>query len=831
VYNFGEYINFMAGEFVNRTISILILAALPVIIVSATPAIPAPAWRDAGIDKQQLVADWLRSDTLRFGKGSPVIPVSPEADAAGTVEYPTAVIIAGGKKLAEQLEEQGMALASEQAELDRLEKALESLPADADNESRRQLYLEAHQTIRRMALNNPLLDFDTILFAKGAPSRFPHISDQYYGWWSRPGGGIYLLRDIATDNPQLTCLTTEFPEGSFIRPDLSFDGQKVLFSYARYYDHVPDIRNKFDKNNVPEDAFYHVYEMNIDGTSCRQLTRGKYDDVDARYLPGEKITFISTRKGTAIQCGTESAMATMTNTLPDSYVRCGGDNYRPVPVFTLHRMDADGGSMMPLSAFENFEWAPSVAHDGRILFTRWDYIDRFNGHFFSLWSCNQDGRNGQLEYGNFTTRPQVTMEARAIPNSQKLVFTASAHHSNTGGSLILFDRRRGTEGDEPIDRLTPEVPFPETEKWVGMYYANPWPLSEEQYLVAWSDKRLPPHGRYDDVKRNPINATGIYLYDVFGNLTLIYRDPELASSCPIPVRPRPEPFAGPDVNAQEADQKSTFVIQDVYQGLTGIERGTIKRLRIVGVPPKVQPFMNRPNLGVSAEDPGKFVLGTVPVEKDGSAYFYCPSGIPVFFQVLDDEGLAIQTMRTLTYVWPGQTLSCVGCHESRQMAPKSGDTRPLATVRSPSKIIPGPDGTWPMRFDTLVQPVLDKRCITCHRSDGTNRKAAALDLSPAKAYDTLVGFSNNNLRKLAHERDRSIPGEGVARKSKLLKILQLGKQHKELKLDADSINRLIVWMDVYAQRAGHFSEEQERELIQLKKSLTPMLGYLDDTTR
>ena len=636
------------------------------------------------------------------------VPHGSNLAAAAAREYRTAGIIERGMQLAEHLRMLGVGTDGERATLAALTQKLAALPANADNDVRKRLYFDAHWTVRGLTLKNPLFDFDRVLFAKGAPGRYPHISDQYYGWWSRPGGGIFLLRGIKSGKPDLLCLTTGFAEGSFIRPELSFDGRKAIFSYAKYYAHVSNLPNKADKKDVPEDAFYHIYEMNIDGTGCRQVTRGKYDDIDARYLPDGDIVFVSTRKGRAVQCSKANTMATLTNTAMDSYVRCGGDNYRPVPVFTLHRMDAIGSNIWPISAFENFEWAPSVANDGRVLFTRWDYIDRSNANFFSLWSCNQDGSNAQLVYGNFTVRPQMKMEARAIPNSRKIVFTAGAHHSNNGGSLVLLDRRCGTEEAEPLVRLTPEVPFPETEAWPETYYANPYPLSEEYYLVAWSDQKL---------LRNPVNATGIYFYDAFGNLDLIYRDPALSSSCPVPVRPRSVPSVTPDGNVVKSDRGSAFILQDVYQGLPGISRGTVKRLRIVGVPPKTQPFMNNPNLGVSSEDPGKFVIGTVPVEADGSAHFYCPPGIPVFFQALDEQGMAMQTMRTLTYVWPQQTLSCVGCHESRQMAPMAGGTRPTAFLRQPSKITPGPDGAWPLRFDKLVQPALDRHCVSCHRTD------------------------------------------------------------------------------------------------------------------
>ncbi len=315
-----------------------------------------------------------------------------------------------------------------------------------------------------------------------------------------------------------------------------------------------------------------------------------------------------------------------------------------------------------------------MADDGRILYTRWDYIDRFNGHFFSLWSVNQDGTNPQLVYGNYTVKPQAVLEACSVPHSTKILFTAAAHHSTVGGSLVLLDRRRGDEYEAPLTRLTPEVPFPETEAWPGAYYANPYPLSEDFYLVAWSTRQLPPHAGSAPITddRNPANALGLYLGDRFGNLELLYRDEQISSMYPIPVRPRPRPPARPAEVDWDGVQEGSLLVQDVYQGLTGIARGTVKRLRIVAVPPKVQPHMNQPSIGVSAEDPGKYVLGTAPVASDGSAFFRIPSGVPVFFQALDDKGLALQTMRSLTYVLPGQTLSCVGCHESRDQAPPIG---------------------------------------------------------------------------------------------------------------------------------------------------------------
>ena len=421
--------------------------------------------------------------------------------------------------------------------------------------------------------------------------------------------GIYILAGFKKGKPKLRRLTKDFPEGNFVRPELSYDGTKVLFAFAKYYPHVCHVEDKTRREeNLPEDSFYHLYEMNVDGSGVRQLTHGYYNDFDGRYLPDGRIVFLSTRKGTAIQAGYASAQKTCDATQPESFVRCGGGNTRPVAVYTLHRMNADGSDLCAISAFENFEWTPSIAHDGRILYARWDYIDRFNGHFMSLWSTNPDGTYPNLVYGNYTKRPQCVFEARPIPGSRKLIFTATAHHSITGGSLALLDRSKGSEFEHPLTRLTPEVCFPETEGFPDHYYSGPWPLDETHYLCAWHDRKLPPHRCMTGKEpENPGNAGGIYLYDAFGNLNLLYRDPEITSQNPIPLRPRTVPRALPDLVDRRSPQRGRFLLQDVYRGMEGIERGTIngntvdgnavRRIRVVGVLPKVQPQYEHAGFG------------------------------------------------------------------------------------------------------------------------------------------------------------------------------------------------------------------------------------------
>lgn len=681
-------------------------------------------------------------------------------------------------------------------------------------------YLEVMAVRRGLMLANPLLDFDSVLFTKRVPGTFNHMSDQYYGWWSRPGGGIYILSGIKSGEPKVVCLTDSFKEpGSFLRPMLSFDAKKVLFAWCRYYPDLAKQRDKLNKGNVPEDAFYHVFEMNIDGSNVRKLTGGKYDDFDARYLPDGRIVFCSTRRGQSLQAGKMSAEESIKCIDgPDMYVRCGGDAQRPVPVYTLHTMDGDGKNVIAISPFEMFEWEPSVAADGSILYSRWDYIDRDNMPYMKLWAINPDGTNARLIYGNYTKTPHCTFEPRSIPGSSKIIVLASGHHAQTMGSLVLLDSAAGMEGKDPLTRLTPEVCFPEIEGWPTNFYASPWPLSERHYLVSWGKEPAPNQG-----KTRLTNAMGLYLFDAQGGREMIYRDPEISSMYPIPLKAQATPpVIASGVNWDGA-QEGRFMVADVTQGLKTVKQGQIKALRVVAVPGKTLPWMNNPPLGITRDDPGKVVLGTVPVEKDGSAYFKVPSGVIVFFQALDARGVAVQSMKSVTYVQPGQTVSCIGCHETRNSSSAATSSKPLAGLREPSKLTPGPEGSWPLRFDRLVQPVLEAKCVSCHDAKAPmkgHEKGAKTVLTADKAYDTLVKFGKPSLHEqvwAGYRLGYSIEGEGLAAKSALLALLTNAKGHYGAKVEGAELERFVVWMDCYAQRQGSFGAEQEKQLEEFRQ--------------
>ena len=681
-------------------------------------------------------------------------------------------------------------------------------------------YLRARWIRREMALHHPLLDFDTLFFTKRVPGQFNHMSDQYYGWWSRPGGGLYLLSGFRGDNPVETCITKVFTEpGSFLRPMIDYDAKRVVFAWCKYYPELAAEQDKLCKDNVPEDAFFHLYEMNLDGTGLRQLTFGKYDDFDGRYLPDGRIVFLSTRRGQSLDRSVaQASLSTPDAALPDCYVRCGGGPERPVAVYTLHTMNRDGSGIHPISPFEMFEWTPTVAHDGTLIYSRWDYIDRDNMPYMSLWQTNPNGTNARIVYGNFTHSPHCTFEPRSIPGSNKLVFLASGHHAQTMGSLVLLDPSVDSEGASPIKRLTPEVCFPEIEGWPQSYFANPWPLSEDWYLVSWGAETNPSQGQLRSE-----NAMGLYLFHTSGFMELLYRDPEITCAYPIPVAPREAPPVIADPRQTSGAEEGRFVLTNVYRGLN-VEPGSVHALRLVAVPPKTHPTMNAPSLGIMHDDPGKCVLGTVPVEADGSAYFRLPAGVIIFMQALDEDGMALQTMRSTTHVQPGQTLSCIGCHESRHQAPPG--RMPLAAMREPSKITLPPPGAWPFRFDKLVQPVLDQHCISCHGPEGATRRERRFDLTAEHAYETLTEYgrpSPASLIRKQYKDGQSMPGDCIARHNEVVKLLAANEGHHGVTLAPREMDALITWLDTYAQRLGSFDAAQETALEELKERQRSLL--------
>lgn len=698
-----------------------------------------------------------------------------------------------GKTGGQDLASQWLALRSRFGRISNSDKA-----TDAEWEK---LWLDTHRLRRQMALSNPLADVGPLAFVKSVPSAMSHQLTQYGGRRARPGGGVFVL-DRPGQSLQARRLDHGLPMGSPVHLDVSWDGKRVLFAHCETDPNATEW-------TANADQFYHLYEMSADGANLRQLTEGRFDDFAPRYLPNGKILFISTRRG--------------------GFHRCGRG---PCPVYTMAVAEADGSNIRVISFHETHEWDPSVLNDGRIIYTRWDYVDRHAVHYQQLWSVRPDGSDVRIFYGNNTLNPVGVWEARPIPGSNRVMATAAAHHAMTAGSIILLDVTHGIDGLDPITRLTPDALFPESEarverwfnatgvteapevpeeqlRWPNHCYRTPYPLSENFFLAAYSFDPL-----IGEPFANRPNMFGIYLVDRFGNKELLYRDASIGSLWPMPLRPRRVAPALPSMLAEDSSGEGTFLLRDVNTSWPQLSdsRGVVKSLRIIQVLPKTTPHSNTPRVGLANASPGKQVLGTVPVEPDGSAFFRAPSGIPLLFQALDERGMAIQTMRSITYLQPGEQTSCVGCHEHRTTAPALNKLS-QAVLREPSSIVPGPDGSRPFSYPILVQPVLDKHCVSCHGGEKTEGK---IDLTGepegqfSRSYNALVrmvpfsqwqGTPQANFEPLTH------PDQFGARASSLMPLLLAG--HEGVELSAEEYERLVTWMDNNALFYGTFDPEDQ----------------------
>ena len=722
--------------------------------------------------------DWLTADHL--------------SGAVATWDAATARHLELAGRLIRELRALGQAgdLVAEEAELRRL--AAEARSDAGAAEQGRSLYLRVRWLKRHIALSNPLLGFGELLFAKRVPSEYSHLVMQYFGWRALPGGGLFALEQPGRSLRVRPVLDPSFATGSVFAPNLSFDGRRVLFSWS---------------SCVEPDTCYHVFEADLASGAVRQLTSGPYDDLMPTYLPNGDIVLCSTRRR--------------------GYARCFGAQFgERWHVYTLHRMGPDGSNLRALSVHETNEWFPEVLSDGSLTYARWDYVDRHAVLHQNLWRTNPDGTLPVALWGNHTEDPHCSFEARTVPGSRKILCTASAHHSITAGSLMLIDPERAVDGQEAVERVTPDVCFPEAEGWPSSYYATPWPLSEDFYLASYSPRPLIPEPTPNDPA-----ALGLYLVDRWGNRELLYRDPAIGCTSPIPLRARPCPPVIPDLVAPSASPEPTgrYLMLDVNRGLAGVAPGSVKALRVVQILPKATPVADAPPVGLAGQEPARAVLGTIPVEADGSAYFEAPALKPLLFQALDERGMAIQTMRSAAYLQAGETLSCVGCHDARTTAPPS--PMPVAARREPSAIRPGPDGTRPFSFARLVQPVLDRHCASCHPAGG-GQTGVDLSGTPSGAfsasYMALTGGTTSfyydatnpeNARAALVPRyggwnpvhSTAVGGTYGSHGSRLMRMLDEG--HYGVTLPPDDWERLAIWIDANALFYGTYDvAEQQRQL-------------------
>jgi hypothetical protein len=667
-----------------------------------------------------------------------------------------------------------------------------------------------------------------LLFTKRFTLNANHVYTEFINSTWMPGGNLFVLNlETGRERELIPSLTG----GVFNRFDVSFDAKKVLFDYK-----------KSDAEG------YRIYEVNIDGTGLRQITfpdpderelQGKYgrkgyhngtDDLHPCYLPDGGIVFVSTRCQYGVLCAAADQFTTK----------------------NLYRMDADGGNMVPLSNSSVSEACPTIMPDGRILYHRWEYIDKTAGNLKSLWAMKPDGTASAEIYGNTISHPEGMFYPRPIPGADSRILMLGTTHccpNNAMGTVIVVDTRKNIRSLDAMTFITKDVNAlghngfffkDENDEWKldttgipGRLFKDPYPISESLFIAAHKPKGL----KWD----NPV-AYDLSLLDEQGADALLYRDPAISCWHPFPLIPRKKP----PVLSSSVDEKlaaenlAACVVTDIYEGMEKVERGTIKYLRVMEQVPRPWAARNawshddKDGMAHTAIGQGLLGLkvqhGIVPVEADGSAYFTVPAERNIYFQSLDKNYMAVQSERTYVNYMPGEVRSCVGCHELPNNVPASRNRGVvLALGRPPSVPQPQPGEPTALKvFDYArqIQPIWDRHCMECH--SGKDSKAG-LNLAGAPygiysiSYDSLVGTNKKQTtlvgnRKLLNENVGSAPIEYLppysvgSHTSLLLAMLapdrvqladadaatraaQLAKEHKKVKLSDEELIKIANWID------------------------------------
>jgi len=592
--------------------------------------------------------------------------------------------------------------------------------------------------------------------------------------------------------------------GKFIGDvDLHFDADKLLFSSFRDKDQLSE--------GPGQGKGYAVFELRIDPNTGKRRGEPRVvspdmgqdvDCYDACYLPDGRIIFASTAAYEGVPC-------------------VGGGSY----VANLYRMNPDGSDVRRLTFDQDASWHPSMMENGRVMFTRWEYTD--SAHYYSrvLMHMNPDGTDQKAFYGSNSYWPNSMFFARQIPGKPNMfISTITGHHSNAkGGALCLFDVTKGRqEADGAVQFLTgrgktvhPLVIDGLHSAYSPMFY-NPYPINDKFFLATSS-------------------GGDVFLLDTFDNIVRLKADDDPGKYYePIPLRKTKKPFVRRDT-VRPGEKDATVMISNIYDGpgLAGVPRGTVKRLRVYRYEYGPRHKGGHYSMGMEAGWDAKQVLGTVPVEDDGSVSFRVPANTPFSMQPIDGEGKALQIMRSWTVAMPGETLTCLGCHESPNMPPPT--TRSKAMYRRPSRLEPFYGDTRGFSFEREIQPIVDKYCVGCHngakdikgleakgiqvadRIVGTGpntgkrfRKVGIPDLStPQAAHANLHPY----VRRNGPEGDYHLltPLEFHADTSELTQMLNKG--HHNVTLDDDSWKKLYTWMDINAPLHGTWTEAGAKKEI------------------
>lgn len=524
---------------------------------------------------------------------------------------------------------------------------------------------------------------------------------------------------------------------------------------------------------------YHIYLLDIATTKLTQLTSAPgVSDIDPQFLPSGQIVFTSTREPKYCMCNRHI-------------------------MGNLFRMERDGSNIIQIGKSTLHEGHATILPDGRILYDRWEYVDRNFGDAQGLWTCNPDGTRHAIFWGNNTQSPGGVIDARPLSKPGQVIAVLSSCHDRPWGALGIIDRAKGVDGPTPVLKTWPEsfISKIHTARFgydstvsLPIKYEDPFPISDEQFLCVRTI------GKGEE--------TAIYYLDLFGNEIPIHME---APGCfdPIPLKPHPkQPVITEQRNFDSPNAPGRFYLQNVYDGthMKGVKPGSIRAIRIVESPEKRSwsrggwhgqgeqaPAMNWHNFE------NKRILGTVPIEKDGSAYFEVPANTFVFFQALDENGMMVQSMRSGAYLQPGELTGCTGCHENRIEAVPTQKQFPIAMKRPPSKLNGWHGKPRFFDFQTEVQPVFDRHCIQCH--DYGKKPAEKLNLAGDKDFVFATSYTD-----LWATGNVKCVGGGPAEvqqayswgshPSKLTK--KLLDNHHGKNIPNEDIERIITWLDLNA---------------------------------
>jgi hypothetical protein len=376
------------------------------------------------------------------------------------------------------------------------------------------------------------------------------------------------------------------------------------------------------------------------------------------------------------------------------------------------------------------------------------------------------------------------IQARAVPGEPNKIVMLGASHccpNNAVGTVIMVDTAKNIRSTDAMRYITDDVAAfhhngfhfrGDDGKWIhestgkpGRLFRNPYPLSATEILVSYKPKGL---------DWNTLTGYEIALLDENGKETPLLKDSGVSLWEPFPLvaRTKPPVQTVPEIDADLAKQGlARCVVTDIYTGLDGVKRGDVKYIRVLEQVPRS--WTARKNYGDdnhkssmahSAVGNGllsvKIQHGIVPVEEDGSAHFLVPADRAVYFQALDKNLCAVQTERTYVNYRPGETRSCIGCHETPDMMPSLNVAVPKSLLRQAS--IPGPQPTQikaqiVFDYDRQIQPILDKHCVSCH---GGEELKGDLDLRGEAV--TTYSVSYNSLLRLS-QTERQLLGNRQCR--------------------------------------------------------------------